>query len=54
MWFRRDLRLDDLPALAAAGAAGGDGVVPLFVVDPRVLRPRPQPPPVPGPLPARA
>jgi deoxyribodipyrimidine photo-lyase len=39
MWFRRDLRLDDLPALAAAGAAGGDGVVPLFVVDPRVLRP---------------
>ena len=36
-WFRRDLRLDDLPALAAAGA-GADEVVPLFVVDPSMLR----------------
>ena len=32
MWFRRDLRLADNPALAAA-AAGGE-VVPLFVLDP--------------------
>ncbi|MEM8745284.1 MAG: deoxyribodipyrimidine photo-lyase [Actinomycetota bacterium] len=32
MWFRRDLRLDDHPALAAACADGE--VVPLFVVDP--------------------
>ena len=32
LWFRRDLRLDDLPALAAAHAHGD--VVPLFVVDP--------------------
>jgi deoxyribodipyrimidine photo-lyase len=38
MWFRRDLRLHDNPALLAAAdaaAADGDGrVVPLFVVDP--------------------
>jgi deoxyribodipyrimidine photo-lyase len=33
MWFRRDLRLADLPALHAA-AADGTHVVPLFVVDP--------------------
>jgi deoxyribodipyrimidine photo-lyase len=33
MWFRRDLRLSDNPALLAAGA-DGDEVVPLFVVDP--------------------
>ena len=32
MWFRRDLRLGDNPALLAACAA--DEVVPLFVVDP--------------------
>ena len=32
MWFRRDLRLADLPALHAA--AEGSRVVPLFVVDP--------------------
>ena len=32
MWFRRDLRLADNPALLAACAA--DAVVPLFVVDP--------------------
>ncbi len=36
MWFRRDLRLADNPALAAA-AAGGD-VVPLFVIDPAFIR----------------
>ena len=38
MWFRRDLRLADNPALLAAveeARASGDGrVVPLFVVDP--------------------
>jgi deoxyribodipyrimidine photo-lyase len=33
MWFRRDLRLADLPALHAA-VADGSRVVPLFVVDP--------------------
>jgi len=32
LWFRRDLRLGDHPALAAAAAAGP--VVPLFVLDP--------------------
>jgi deoxyribodipyrimidine photo-lyase len=36
MWFRRDLRIEDLHALAAAVAAAGDGgvMVPLFVIDP--------------------
>ena len=33
LWFRRDLRLTDLPALAVAHGHGD--VVPLFVVDPR-------------------
>jgi deoxyribodipyrimidine photo-lyase len=33
MWFRRDLRLDDHPALLDAVAAGPDGVVPVFVLD---------------------
>jgi deoxyribodipyrimidine photo-lyase len=33
MWFRRDLRLGDQPALRDAIAAGPDGVVPLFVLD---------------------
>lgn len=33
MWFRRDLRLGDNPALLAAGADGAE-VVPVFVVDP--------------------
>lgn len=33
MWFRRDLRLQDNPALLAAIAEGGS-VLPLFVVDP--------------------
>jgi deoxyribodipyrimidine photo-lyase len=39
LWFRRDLRLDDLPALRAAAEAGPDGVVPLFVADPALLAP---------------
>jgi len=33
MWFRRDLRLADNPALVAAGSDGRE-VVPVFVVDP--------------------
>jgi deoxyribodipyrimidine photo-lyase len=36
MWFRRDLRVRDLPALAAAARA--DRVVPVFVFDDRLLR----------------
>jgi deoxyribodipyrimidine photo-lyase len=41
LWFRRDLRLGDHPALLAAmEAAGPDGtVLPLFVVDPRLWGP---------------
>ncbi len=39
LWFRRDLRLDDLPAMQAAAEAGPDGVVPLFVADPALLDP---------------
>jgi deoxyribodipyrimidine photo-lyase len=38
MWFRRDLRLADNPALVGA-AASGDPVVPLFVLDPRLWGP---------------
>lgn len=37
VWFRRDLRLADHPALAAA-VAGADQVVALFVDDPRLRR----------------
>ena len=37
LWFRRDLRLGDHPALLAAAAAA-DEVVPLFVLDPALLR----------------
>ena len=36
MWFRRDLRLEDNPALLDACSAGPDGVLLLFVVDPRL------------------
>ncbi len=36
-WLRRDLRLHDNPALRAA-CAEADAVVPLFVLDPRLLR----------------
>ncbi|HUY65396.1 MAG TPA: deoxyribodipyrimidine photo-lyase [Acidimicrobiales bacterium] len=39
LWFRRDLRLDDLHALGAAAEAGPDGVVALFVADPGLLGP---------------
>ena len=38
-WFRRDLRLCDNPALAAA-LAGGHGVVPVFCLDDRLLHGR--------------
>ena len=38
MWFRRDLRLSDNPALVAAASAA-DEVLPLFVVDPALWRP---------------
>lgn len=38
MWFRRDLRLADNPALCAA-AQGSDEVVGLFVLDPRLWEP---------------
>lgn len=38
LWFRRDLRLLDHPALLAA-AAGGERVVPLFVLDDALLGP---------------
>ena len=37
MWFRRDLRLSDNPALVEAGADGE--VLPLFVLDPRLWDP---------------
>lgn len=37
VWFRRDLRVGDNPALAAAAAAGA--IVPLFVHDPVLARP---------------
>src|SRR4051794_14466622 len=37
MWFRRDLRLDDNPALLEAVADGP--VLPLFVLDPALGRP---------------
>ncbi|MDP9397417.1 MAG: DNA photolyase family protein [Actinomycetota bacterium] len=37
LWFRRDLRLGDNPALGAAARAGD--VVPLFVLDPRLYDP---------------
>ncbi|MEO1427074.1 MAG: deoxyribodipyrimidine photo-lyase, partial [Pseudomonadota bacterium] len=33
MWFRRDLRLDDNPALAAAHAAK-QPVLPVFILEP--------------------
>ena len=38
MWFRRDLRLNDHPALQAA-ATSADEVVAVFVIDPRLWRP---------------
>jgi deoxyribodipyrimidine photo-lyase len=48
MWFRRDLRLRDNPALPAAAGQHGLGnsracVVPLFVVDPALWKPAGEP-----------
>jgi deoxyribodipyrimidine photo-lyase len=45
LWFRRDLRLSDHPALLAARDAAGSGgsVLPLFVVDPRLWDPAGRP-----------
>ena len=44
LWFRRDLRLGDNPALGAAVEAAAAGeVVPLFVLDPRLLGPSGRP-----------
>ncbi|MGY1814315.1 cryptochrome/photolyase family protein [Blastococcus sp. SYSU D00820] len=45
LWFRRDLRLGDHPALLAAIEAAGDGgtVLPLFVLDPRLWEPSGRP-----------
>lgn len=39
-WFRRDLRLHDNTALAAAAKASGGAVIPVFIVDDRLLRGR--------------
>jgi deoxyribodipyrimidine photo-lyase len=39
LWFRRDLRLGDNPALLAARDAARDGVLPLFVLDDALRRP---------------
>lgn len=39
MWFRRDLRIDDNPAILAASADGADGVLPLFVLDDTLWQP---------------
>ncbi len=39
LWFRRDLRLGDNPALLAARDAAGDGVLPLFVLDDVLRKP---------------
>ena len=39
VWFRRDLRLHDHPALMAAVTAH-ERVIPLYVLDPRLLRGR--------------
>ena len=38
LWFRRDLRLSDAPALLAAAADGGE-VLPVFVLDDTLRRP---------------
>ncbi len=41
LWYRRDLRVHDLPALAAAIDDGGeDGVIPVFCFDDRLLHGR--------------
>ncbi|MGO1316259.1 MAG: cryptochrome/photolyase family protein [Cellulomonadaceae bacterium] len=37
LWFRRDLRLRDNPALGAAARSASDGVLGVFVLDPALL-----------------
>ena len=40
MWFRRDLRISDNPALNAAiesAHVGGGSVVPVFILDPALI-----------------
>lgn len=37
-WFRRDLRVRDNTALAAAHAASDGAVIPLFIIDPALLK----------------
>ena len=37
MWFRRDLRLADNPALISA-IASADEIVPLFILDPNLIK----------------
>ena len=37
MWFRRDLRLSDHPALLNA-IANSDEIVPLFILDPTLIK----------------
>ena len=37
-WFRRDLRLDDNPALVDAATRAAGLVIPVFVVDPTIVR----------------
>ena len=37
MWFRRDLRLADNPALLAA-IENSDEIVPLFILDPKLIK----------------
>lgn len=37
-WFRRDLRLSDNPALVDAATRAAGLVIPVFVVDPTVVR----------------
>ena len=37
MWFRRDLRLTDNPALLAAIDAGEE-IVPVFILDPKLIQ----------------
>ena len=39
LWFRRDLRLGDNPALLSALDAAASGVLPLFVLDPALWEP---------------
>ena len=36
-WFRRDLRLNDNPALLAA-MAEGEAIVPVFILDPKLIK----------------